>query len=124
MYSGSTHLTVREAIQPVALHRVQASARLTSGEIISPVYDTKKFKEVFILTDISQVSGTATTLDIQTQTSPDNSNWFNLGILTQRTATGQYHELVSGYVSEYTRFDMDIASSGGCWTQIDANFVR
>ena len=124
MYSGSTHLSVRESIQPVALHRVQASNQLTSGETISPVFDTKKFKEVFIMTDISQVSGTTTTLDIQTQTSPDNSNWFNLGILTQRTAAGQHYELVSGYVSEYTRFDMDVVSSGGCWTQIDANFVR
>jgi len=124
MYSGSTRLTVREAIQPVALHRVQASSQLTSGTIVSPVYDTKKFKEVFVMTDISQVSGTNTGIFIQPKTSPDNLNWFNLGLLTSRNAVGNYYQIVSGYVSEYTKFEYSVQSSGGCWTQVDANFVR
>ena len=124
MYSGSTHLTVREAIQPRALHRIQSSTRLTSGPVTTPIYDTRPFKEAFLLTDISQVSGTNTTLDIQLQTSPDYTNWFPVTNVTQRTVAGQYYEKLSGYISEYTRFVLTTVTSGGCWTQIDANFIR
>ncbi len=124
MYSGATHLTVREAIQPRALHRIQSSAKLTSGSITTSIYDTRQFKEVFLLTDISLVSGTNTTLNIQLQTSPDYVNWFPITNVTQRTVAGQYYERLSGYVSEYTKFVITTATSGGCWTQIDSNFIR
>jgi len=124
MYSGTTRLTVREAIQPRALHRIQASGILTSGSFNTEPYYTRPFKQCFILTNISQVSGTNTALDLQLQTSPDNVIWYPQSNIRQKTATSAYYDLVSGYLSEYTRFRFEVVTSGGCWTQIDANFIR
>lgn len=125
MYSGNTHFTVREAIQPKAQYRIQASTKITSGQTISEVYETRPFKECIVMTDISQVSGTNTTFNVTLQTGPDNVNFFDVTKLVQRTVAGKYYEkIISGYVSEYTRFVFDTVTSGGCWTQVDANFIR
>jgi len=128
LMSGPTKFTVREAIQPRETEQILASTRLLSGTTYSDVFDTQRFKEAVLYTNISQFSGTVNaTLDITMQASPYNDgNWFDVVSATQRNSAGKYYEKLSGYLGNYTRFKIDslASSNGGIWTQIDVNFIR
>jgi len=73
----------------IAPKTILASAARSSSSN-SNSFKTKAANSLRVYVDVTAKSGTSPTLDITIQTSPDNSNWYTAGTLTQITDTGQY----------------------------------
>jgi hypothetical protein len=60
------------------------------------------FKELSIFLDAANVSGTTPTLDVKIETSPDGTNWYQIGTFTQVTtvASKQVLTLGSGFTTQ------------------------
>lgn len=125
VYSGNTHLSVVEAYQPRAVYRIQNSGQLLSGNVTTGAFNTRVFSKAILMTNVSQISGTGSTLDVQMQTASEiSSPWYPVVNALQKTVASAFYENLSGSLSEFTRFVINVSTSGGIWTQIDTNFLR
>lgn len=128
--SGDTHFSVREAIQAKATVQLLASSKLTSSITTTDAFDTRRYKDAVLHTNISQVSGIGARLTIQLQGSVYNdSNWGILGeYITLSGSTGITIQKMttSAYLTNWSRWTVAAATSagGGIWAQVDANYIR
>lgn len=91
------------------------ATRTTSGT--SSGFNKNDFHEGLMLLDVTAVSGTGPTLDVAIQTSPDNTNWFNLpnGAFTQVVAPGK-QVLKADNFGKYIRVAYTIAGTNPSFT--------
>ena len=84
-----------------------SATRTTSGT--SNSFKVKATNSIRLYVDVTAEVGTST-LDITVQTSPDNSNWYDVTDLDQITATGQYTGTAT-VVGPYMRVKYTIAGT-------------
>ncbi len=77
----------------------------------SEVIDFGRPVGALVLTlDVTAISGTDETLDVDVQHSPDNSTWSVLGSFTQVTVAGDETKIF-GPAHRYVRLDLDIGGT-------------
>lgn len=92
-----------------------AAMRTTSGT--SSGFNKNDLHEGLMLLDVTAVSGTGPTLDVAMQTSPDNTNWFNLpnGAFSTFSGIGKQALQINNF-GKYIRIAYTIAGANPSFT--------
>lgn len=77
-----------------------SAARTTSST--SSAFKIKGSNSIRVYVDVTAKTGTNPTLDIDIETSPDNSNWYTAVTMTQITDTGQFTDTAT-IIGPYVR---------------------
>lgn len=82
---------VSNAGTTVAPTTIQAAAASTiTATAYSPTYDLSEFSEALLLVNVSAISGTSPTFDVNYQVSPDNgATWYPMYTTSSQTAVGK-----------------------------------
>ena len=84
----------------------------------SQVLDTEDAKSVSWIADLTALSGTSPTVTFTWQTSPDNTNWYDVTTGTTLTAAGVLTRFVRENLMRYVRIKWTV---GGTITTATAN---
>jgi hypothetical protein len=93
------------------------TATLYSAEAVSatgtntPSMDVRQFKEVTLLINVTAVSGTSPTLDLDLDASNDGATWYKHSDLTQLTAVAKSVAKITGNIANFIRLSSTIGGS-------------